>query len=368
MGTMLSLGSFALASVTLAVATHGCGKDTPPPAPAPASKAAVVKAGQRATVTQTYLDNCSHCHGQNGEGGGAGSRTFLTKALFDQSNDRPFYDAVANGVAGTAMPAYGDALPKPMIWGLVVHIRELQAKALRAEFGSPKPDAQGIYHSQRQNFRIETVVSRTKGINTPWAIDWLPDGRALITSRLGRLVVVEGRELRDVQGIPPVADLGQGGMLDVAVHPSYRSNGWVYLAFSDPNEQGSAMTKIVRGRLRFGDTVRWTTQQTIFEAPADSYSRAGVHFGSRIVFDGNGHLYFSIGERGQAPFAQEPSKPNGKIYRVNEDGSIPKDNPFANTAGALAIIPSTRPGTILSPCGQRLLRRSSVITLEPPSW
>jgi glucose/arabinose dehydrogenase len=159
----------------------------------------------------------------------------------------------------------------------------------------------------------------------------------LVTEKPGRLRVVEkGRLLPEaVAGVPPVWSQGQGGLLDVAVHPDYATNGWIYLSFSDPGEGGSAMTKVVRGRLREGSLV---DQQVLFEAPKSLYRRGGAHFGSRFVFDGKGHLFFSIGERGHKDDAQDLSRPNGKVHRIHDDGRVPADNPFAKQAGAMPTI------------------------------
>lgn len=286
-------------------------------------------------ITQLYNDTCSKCHGVNGEGGGAGTKTLLTKDLFDQKNDRKFYDAIANGVSDMGMEAYKSTLKGPEIWALVVHIRELQAKALRAEFGSPKA-TDGVYPGKGHNYRIETVVETGQGLKTPWACDWLPDGRMIVTNRPGTVHMVENGKVGPAfEGIPDTVEIGQGGMMDVAVHPEYAKNGWIYLAFTDPAKsgRGSGMTKIVRGKLKFGGSApQWTSQETIYENSQDTYNGSGVHFGSRIVFDGKGHIFFSIGERGSGNLAQDLTKPNGKIYRVNEDGTIPSDNPFADAA------------------------------------
>ena len=129
--------------------------------------------------------------------------------------------------------------------------------------------------------------------------------------------------------MPAVLDKGQGGLLDVAVHPDYRRNGWIYLSFSDPGENGSAMTKIVRGKLKGNAFVE---QQDIYKAPAELYTVGPNHFGDRIVFDRKGHIYFSIGERGQAPHAQELNRPNGKVHRINEDGTHPEGQPVRRQA------------------------------------
>lgn len=292
----------------------------------------------RKTVTQLYTEHCINCHGPNGEGGGGGTRTLLTRDKFDQTYDRPFFDAVKNGVADTAMPAYKDSLTDEQIWGLVVRIREFQGRALRAEFGSPKPE-NGVYHSQRHNFKIETVVEEGKGLSTPWGIDWLPDERMLVTNRPGSIMLVAGQTVTEVKDVPKSLESGQGGMMEVAVHPKYKENGWIYLAFTDAAADGrSSMTKIVRGKLKFdGEIASWTGQQTVFEVGEEFYSRANYHYGSRIVFDGKGHIFFVVGERGTNDLAQALTNPFGKIYRVNEDGSIPTDNPFVDK------VPSDKP-------------------------
>lgn len=292
----------------------------------------------RQTVTKLYAENCVNCHGANGEGGGAGTRTMISIEKFDQTHDRPYFDAIKNGLPDTAMPAYGDSLTNEQIWGLVVRIREFQGRALRAQLGSPKPE-NGIYHSKRHNFKIETVVAEGKGLRTPWGIDWLPDDRMLVTNRPGDILLFDGSKVTEIAGVPKSLEAGQGGMLDVSVHPNYKSNGWIYLAFTDPAADGDgSMTKIVRGKLKFnGGTPSWTDQQTIFEVGQEFYSRAVHHYGSRIVFDGNGHIFFVVGERGTNELAQALSNPFGKIYRLNEDGTIPIDNPFVDK------VPSEKP-------------------------
>jgi aldose sugar dehydrogenase len=148
--------------------------------------------------------------------------------------------------------------------------------------------------------------------------------------------VEKGRlQPKPIQGTPEVWSQGQGGLLDVAVHPNHATNGWVYLSYSEPGENGTAMTAVVRGRLREG---RFVEQQTVFRAPANSYRTGRVHFGSRLVFDGKGHLFFSIGERGHKEDAQDLSRPNGKVHRLHDDGRIPEDNPFIGRSDALPSI------------------------------
>lgn len=278
---------------------------------------------QQVRVTQLWLQTCAACHGEDGKGGGAGTRTFHTKQGFMQENDRYYFDTITNGTPG-GMSAFGDSLSDQEIWALVVHIRELQAKALRAEFGSPKA-VDGVYSSQKHKFSMEDVV--TDGLDTPWSTDWLTDGKMLVTNRPGGMYVYEGgNKIAEVTGLPDSVEQGQGGLMDVRVHPT---NGWVYLTLADPMKEGrGAMTKLYRGKIRVrGGRAVWSSTEVLFETSQDNYNRDGRHFGSKIVFDDNGHVFFSVGERGTEPKVQDVATPFGKIMRLNLDGSVPDDNP-----------------------------------------
>lgn len=278
-------------------------------------------------VTQLYNDTCAKCHGLNAEGGGAGTKTLVSAEKFGQEWDRPFFDAIKNGVKDMGMEAYGASLNDRQIWALVVHIRELQLKGLRSAGWGPE-QADGVWKTDRASFRIEKVIEG--GMSTPWSVDWLPDGRMLLTNRNGSLwIIKDGVKTGVVENLPPSVEQGQGGLSDVRVHPDYAKNGWIYLSVADPAKNGKgAMTKILRGKLDWkGENAEWTSEETIYEAPQDTYSGAGIHFGAKIAFDGKGHVVFSVGERGTNMGAQSTSTPYGKIMRLNEDGTLPKDNP-----------------------------------------
>lgn len=187
--------------------------------------------------------------------------------------------------------------------------------------------------SAAHRFRVETV---TDGLTNPWGVEKMPDGRFLITERGGRLWLVsaDGGDKTEISGVPEVVAKGQGGMLDVALHPGFAENGWIYLAFSKPTG-GGALTAIVRGKL---DGDRFVDAETVFEPPASQATGGGNHFGCRIVFDGRGYMFFSIGDRG-APanpknLAQSTGSVTGKIHRLHDDGRVPEDNPFVNTPEA----------------------------------
>ncbi len=182
--------------------------------------------------------------------------------------------------------------------------------------------------------KVEVVA---ENLQTPWGIAFIDADTLIVTEKPGRLRVVDqGRVSEPITGIPPVLDMGQGGLMAVSVDPDYVNSGWVYLGYTqgvgDATTRGSnGMTRIVRGRIVDG---AWTDQQVLWQADDRFYTRAGVHFGTRIVFDKEGVLYFSIGDRGAMQQAQDLSRPNGKVHRINRDGTIPSDNPFAGRSDA----------------------------------
>ncbi|MFY0606262.1 MAG: PQQ-dependent sugar dehydrogenase [Cyclobacteriaceae bacterium] len=179
------------------------------------------------------------------------------------------------------------------------------------------------------SFETKTVV---KGVEIPWGMDWLPNGDLLITERGGKLYLWDG-QLTEIEGTPEVVAKGQGGLLDIKVHPEYTSNGWIYLSYSKPVGD-QATTAVIRGKILNGQFVEGAE---IFKAEPASGNRH--HFGSRIIFDRNGYLYVSVGDRGNRD--ENPQKLDnhcGKIHRMNDDGSVPSDNPFAGNPIAMQTI------------------------------
>ncbi len=282
-------------------------------------------------VSKLYGELCASCHGPKLTG--AQSQSLVDDVWKFGGDDASLARSIRDGHPTAGMPPMGNALSEQEIRAMVIYIREEGMKARRAQTTFNKPQANRIVKSELHTFKLETVAF---GLETPWGIGFLPDGRILVTEKPGRLRVIENGRLlpAPVAGIPNVASEGQGGLLDVGVHPDYAANGWIYLSYSDPGPKGSAMTAVVRGKLQDGQFV---DQQTIFKAPTDLYRTGGSHFGSRFVFD-SGQLFFSIGDRGQQKEAQDLSRPNGKIHRVLDDGRVPDDNPFVGRAGALPSI------------------------------
>ncbi|PSR52178.1 sugar dehydrogenase [Adhaeribacter arboris] len=175
-----------------------------------------------------------------------------------------------------------------------------------------------------------TVDKLYEGFTNPWGMAWLPDGRLLVTERAGQILVFKNNKFtgEKLTGVPEVFAEGQGGLLDIKLHPDYQKNKWIYISYSKPVE-GGATTAIMRFKLQGNQLVE---KKDLFLAKP--YLKADFHFGSRIVFDKDKFLYFSSGERGTQPKVQELDNDHGKIHRLYDDGRVPQDNPFVNQKGA----------------------------------
>jgi aldose sugar dehydrogenase len=175
-----------------------------------------------------------------------------------------------------------------------------------------------------------TVNELVTGLDHPWAVAFLPGGEMLVTERPGRIRLVRDGVLRPepVQGAPPSVSGGQGGMLDLALHPDFDTNRLVYISYSK-SVPGGRTTAVARARWN-GD--RLEGLEDVFVT--DAASGAGQHFGSRLVFDRDGYLYVTIGDRGSPERAQDLSDHAGTTLRLHDDGRVPADNPFVDRAGA----------------------------------
>lgn len=186
---------------------------------------------------------------------------------------------------------------------------------------------QATTQKDTSQFRVEKLYEE---LSNPWGMVWLPDGRLLVTERAGEILVFKNDKYtgEKLVGVPAVFNEGQGGLLDIKLHPDHASNGWIYISYSKPVE-GGATTAIMRFKLN-GNQL--TDKKDIFLAKP--FIKANFHFGSRIVFDKDNFMYFSSGERGTQPKVQELNNDHGKVHRLYDDGRVPEDNPFAGRAGA----------------------------------
>ncbi len=279
-----------------------------------------------------FQTNCAQCHGADLTGGNAQS---LIDGVWQFGDENSYITRnIKFGIQHLGMPSYEKTLSDSEIRSIVSYMRDAE-KSSGVEI-PPLPK-----NLETMDYFINSEVF-AENLEVPWAIDFIDSNTALITERPGRLRIVKnGRLLENpVQNTPEVLNQGQGGLLDVAIDPDYKNNGWIYLAFSHELEnQGAqrtpAMTKLVRGKIK--DNV-WTLEQVIFEAPHETYRTTRHHYGCRIVFDPSGYLYFCIGERGYDTEAQSNKLPNGKVHRIHPDGAIPDDNPFIHEEGAIPSI------------------------------
>ena len=181
---------------------------------------------------------------------------------------------------------------------------------------------------KEQNKEYEVVVP---DLAIPWGFTFLPDNSILITEKSGKLTHFLKGKKYPISGLPKIKEIGQGGLMDIELHPDYKNTGWVYFAYASSSGKGKgANTSVMRARIKNN---RLINQEVLYKASPNT--TRGQHFGSRIAFDKKGYLYFSIGDRGNRDVnPQDITKDCGKIYRLNDDGSIPKDNPFANKKNA----------------------------------
>ncbi|MEN8661444.1 MAG: PQQ-dependent sugar dehydrogenase [Lentimonas sp.] len=285
-------------------------------------------------VDKLYKSICASCHGEDLRGGLGGSLLEIEKWK-QVGKTTTFLDYVKKGNMEMGMPPFAGALTDPQIRSLEIYVDEMRQKTVR-EGALLVEEIDGVYLAGGYQFKVETVVEEA---NKPWSIAFLPNGSALVTDRDGALQILKDGQLSDpIKDTPQVWAKGQGGLLEVALHPEYSKNSWVYLSFAesggkiDGKEVG--ITKVVRGRIV---NHIWTDQEVLFEVSVDLQRSAGVHFGSRFAFK-DGYLFFSIGDRGAQDMAQDLSRPNGKIHRIHDDGRVPKDNPFVDVADAYPTI------------------------------
>ncbi len=179
-----------------------------------------------------------------------------------------------------------------------------------------------------QQFTVDTLHTQ---FANPWGMTWLPDGRMLVVERRGEILVFENDRYTGTKltGVPQTREVNQAGMLDIALHPDYENTGWIYLAYSRPEGEGDVL---VISRAKLAGNQLHSVEEIFVNGPA---WKGGRHFGCRIIFDKDGFLYFSNGDKGSRPEnAQELDNDHGKIHRLHDDGRIPADNPFVNTPGA----------------------------------
>ncbi|MEY4249658.1 MAG: hypothetical protein RJA87_1291 [Pseudomonadota bacterium] len=201
--------------------------------------------------------------------------------------------------------------------------------------GSPTVAQETVLKTERYRVKVETVAS---GLVSPWSVAFLPDGLTLITEKSGHLRVMQAGRLltRPVSGLPKVTALGQGGLLDVIAHPAFRQNRLIYWSYTAGTAEAVG-TEVARGRLSCrGDDCRLDEVEVIFVQQPKV--KTGRHFGSRLIWDRDGNLFVTLGDRGLQDEAQNLGNHLGTVVRITATGATPADNPFTNRNGVKSEI------------------------------
>lgn len=272
-------------------------------------------------IVQLYNDYCISCHNDN-------KSSFVERKWLFGDTKEEIVNSIKHGRVSFGMPAFSDGLSEQEIDALADYIIELSEQK---KDDIPPPYGDGdIYESEVQTFRADVIVD---DLDIPWGLEFLPDGRLLISEREGDLLIVTpGEKPVKVDNSPKVLAKGQGGLLDLELHPQYNQNGWIYIAYSSPNINNNSIgnTTIMRARLNGEELI---DNEVIFKAMPETGN--WYHFGCKLEFDNEGYLYFSVGDRGNRDRnPQSLDNDCGKIHRIYDDGRIPEDNPFVGEENA----------------------------------
>ena len=268
-------------------------------------------------AARNYTNFCASCHYDD--------LSWFAKRdwKYGKSKD-DIYVSIKTGYPDFGMPSYKNTFPEQEMHEIANYIHT--KLELNKEENEIKD--QNRIQTEKLNLRLDTVVS---GLNVPWGMAFLPDGDMIVNEREGKMIRFRnGQKIAEIQGLPDIQSVGQGGLLDIRLHPDYKNNGWIYFAYtsSSISKNEGWNTALMRARIKNNTLI---DKQLLFKAIPDS--KTGHHVGCKITFDGNGHVFFGVGERGKQENAQDLSNDCGKIHRLNEDGTIPNDNPFVNRKG-----------------------------------
>lgn len=275
-------------------------------------------------AASNYQNYCAGCHGDQ-------LQKFNKSEWMYGSDLSQLVKSIQQGREDIGMPAFGGTFSASEIKALAEYVKE----GIPADKSVLKPAETngGIVQSEQQKFYVDTVVS---GLDVPWGLEFLPNGDLLIADRSAKLYRFTNGQLQQISGLPEIMVKGQGGLMDLELHPDYEENGWLYFSYSGyaAENKREGCTNIMRAKLDGNSLV---DKQLIFDGFPDTDK--GHHWGCKLEFDRNGYLFFGVGERG-AHFVNPQFLGNhcGKIHRIFDDGSVPPDNPFVNTPGAMPTI------------------------------
>ena len=288
---------------------------------APQTQTAEVEDAAPSVVETQFTQFCSGCHG-------AQMQAFADRKWKHGKTKDSIMLSIRSGYADAGMPSFDSTFSQDEVAALADYILEGIDKVALYDFKDEKPTSNIFATEAGFSLQLDTIAT---GLESPWGMTFLPGGDMLITDKNGTLYrASEGSPLQEISGVPPVLYKRQGGLLDIELHPDFENNAWVYLSYSKMINDTLSTTGIYRAELSGNSLVNGAD---IFVA--NSESTTNIHYGSRLEFDQDGYLFFSVGDRRNRDVnPQSLSSDCGKIHRVNDDGSIPEDNPFVNTPDA----------------------------------
>jgi glucose/arabinose dehydrogenase len=275
--------------------------------------------------SSNYVNYCAGCHGYYME-------EFQNRNWMFANSDDEIINIIKKGEEDMGMPGFEQAFSDREIKSLSNYILGKSKEYAKLEKSEKKFKKEA--KSGKASFWVETVVT---DLDVPWGLEFLPNNELIISERSGKLLkFTSDKKLVEIKGFPPVRAGGQGGLMDIQVHPDFEKNSWIYFSYSyyDETDKSKSNTAILRAKLKGNELY---DQEIIYKAtPTSTRSH---HFGSKIAFDRDGYLYFSVGDRGNRDRnPQTLDNSNGKIHRLYDDGRVPKDNPFYNQKGAIKSI------------------------------
>lgn len=283
------------------------------------------------SATLEAMDNfekfCSSCHGEQ-------MMAFADRKWKHGKERDSIYASIKYGYADAGMPSWEASFSDQEINNLVDYILKGIENVERYGFQEATLESD-TFETELVKFSLDTIAS---GLSNPWGMTFLPSGDLLVTEKSGELYKIDQNGDKEmIMGTPKVMFKGQGGLLDVALHPDFENNKLLYLSYSDYKvEGGDTLSGTAVNRYNFEGN-KLTSGQKIFEG--HPYSTKRQHYGSRLQFDQEGYLYFSVGDRGNRDEnPQSLESYCGKIHRINDDGSIPADNPFVGQEGKVASV------------------------------
>lgn len=305
-----------------------------------------------------FEKNCSSCHGEDLRGTGLGT-PLVGVELRHGDTVEEIAASIAQGFPEAGMPPWSETLNESQIWNMALYVAEQRQGTTILDKRNDIPLAipTATVETDLHDFRIEVIADGLDKM--PFSIAPLPDGGILLSERMRglRIITPDGGKSDYIRGTPPVFDdsgiflgqvMGIGWMLDVALHPDYTNNGWIYIHHTDRCDDCNdlsrragrpvSMNRLIRGRINNG---AWIDEEIIWQGDIDAYTNTSdLAAGGRIAFDGYDNVYISIGMKGALDFTgiQDLDLPYGKIMRTHDDGRIPSDNPFVDTPDALPAI------------------------------